>query len=332
MLRRQTSQIYVAQPIYLLLEILVRLFTLGIFSVQGGAKAWFELILVTAALCASGYILWWQVPLLIAAIILATLAAGMFSILAPQYTEAENFANKRISTALQTISEYNLNEISTLSGSRLEQRLEQLHKAQRVFENNPKLVEQISELQSVLININQADHVATERVVVQREAYARQQRKLQELEKQRKEAEERREQAEADQKRQEWKVYQEKLKREAKLKTQHEALRQAAKNKESQAAAEREAWLYEQRKRENFTGGCPPDDRFDPPRCRPGYLIKVTLNKKEDGYDGIIWKPSDKEYDSIVPKWCYSSVQEAANERGRYRFRRPMNSQGKPRP
>lgn len=337
MFRNLVSQITILKPIYLLLEVLVRLFTLGIFSVEGGAKAWFEVILVTAALCASGYILWWQIPLLIAAIILATLAAGMFSVLAPQYLEVEKFqADKQISSALLTMSKYNLNEIYTLSGGRLEERLEQLHKAQKILEKNPKIVEQISELQLALTNINQSEHFASEKLVIQRETYARQQQELQELEKKRKEAEERKRQEEADLRRQEWRAYQERLRRDAELKAQQEKLRQEAKEKEKQEASDRERarlnWLYEQRRRENFTGGCPPDNRFDPPRCRPGYPVKVTLNKKEDGFDGIIWKPSDAEYDSVTPKWCYRSVPEAEAERGKYRFRRPKNSQGELRP
>ncbi len=69
-----------------------------------------------------------------------------------------------------------------------------------------------------------------------------------------------------------------------------------------------------------------------PPIYRPGYPIKVTLNKKEDGFDGIIWKREDTEYNSITPKWCYQSVQEAEEEKGQYRFRRPKNNQGKLRP
>ncbi|MGB3239348.1 MAG: hypothetical protein WBB29_13700, partial [Geitlerinemataceae cyanobacterium] len=72
--------------------------------------------------------------------------------------------------------------------------------------------------------------------------------------------------------------------------------------------------------------------RYNPPKCRVGYPIKVTLNKKEDGFDGIIWKPSDTEYDAVTPRWCYQSVDEAKNERGQYRFRRPKNSQGRSRP
>ncbi len=218
-----------AQPTYLLLELLVQLFTLGIFSAEGGAKAWFELVLVAATLCACGYIVWWQIPLLIIAIILATLAAGMFSILAPQYLEESNVeVNKRIAAALQNISKYNLNNISTLSGNGLEKRLEQLRKAQQIFEKNPKIIEQISELELVFDNINRAGRIATQKVESQREAYEYQQKQRQELKKKHREAQEKRKQEEA-----ELKIKQEK-------------------------------WLYEQRKREKYTGGCPPDNRYDP--------------------------------------------------------------------
>ena len=56
---RGLSQTSTIHPIYLLSETPIKLFTLGIFSVESGAKAYFELILVIAALCASGYILLW---------------------------------------------------------------------------------------------------------------------------------------------------------------------------------------------------------------------------------------------------------------------------------
>lgn len=337
MVSKDLSQIRLAQPTYPLLGLLVQLLTLGIFSVEGGAKAWFELVLVTAALCASGYIFWWQVPLLIAAVFLSTLAAGMFSVLAPQYLETGSFeANEEIASVLRTISKNNLSEISTLSGDKLEQRLKQLYKAQQIFESNPRIVEQISELQSALDNINQARHIATEKVGVQRETYAHQQRQIQKLEKQRKEDEEERKREQNELKTREWEANQEKLRLDAELKAQQEGLRKAAKEKEEQEASKKKEawmiWLHQQRRREEFTGGCPPDDRYEPPRCRPGYPIKVTLDKKPDGFDGIIWKPSDTKYDSIRPRWCYTSVQEAEGERGRYKFRRPLNNQGSPRP
>ncbi len=109
----QTSRIH---PIYLLGgEILIKLFTLGIFSVESGAKAYFKIILVTAALCASGYILWWQIPLLlVTTIISGTLAAGMFSVLAPQYLSGPNSIepDKLILKSLKKISEDNLEKIS----------------------------------------------------------------------------------------------------------------------------------------------------------------------------------------------------------------------------
>jgi hypothetical protein len=312
MVSRDFPQIELKQPTHSLLELLIELFTLGIFSVEGGAKAWFELILVTAVLCLSGYFLWWQIPLLIATIILATFAAGMFSVLAPQYLDTGNFrANEKIAATLQVISDYNLNEIPTLSGNRREKRLEQLYKAQKIFERNPKIVEQISELRSIFNNINQVCDIAEEQ------------------EKQRKESEEKKQQEEADRKRRESEARQERRKREAELKAQQEKVRQAAKEKEEQEASQQEkiwkTWLYEQRRMENFTGGCPPDNSYEPPRCRPGYPIKVTLNKKEDGFDGIIWQPSDTGYEKVKPRWCYKSVQEALAERGKYRFRRPKN-------
>ena len=277
---------------YLLLELLVKLFTIGIFSVEEGLKAWFELILVTTAICASGYLLWWQVPLLIIVVILSPIAAGMFSLLAPVYMNSENFtANNQFASSIQFISDYNLKEISRLSGDDLEQRLKQIHEVQKIFNENPKLVEQISKLQLALDNINQTYDVAVTKVT---HNYKVKQRKKYE---------------EAELKRKEWEDYQESLKKAAELKTRQEK------------------WLNEQRRKAQFTGGCPPYNK----KCRDGYPIKVTIDKKEDGFDGIIWKPSDTEYKGIEPKWCYKSVEEAEKEHGKYKFRRPRNNRGKTR-
>ena len=75
-------------------------------------------------------------------------------------------------------------------------------------------------------------------------------------------------------------------------------------------------------------GGCPPDRSSGAVKCPPGYPIKVTLNldKKKDGYDGVIWQPSDGlNYERVTNlKWCYQSVEDAEAESGRYRFRRPI--------
>ena len=270
MASRNLPQIGLSLP-HLWLELLVKLFAIGIFSVEGGAKAWFELILVSAALCASGYILWWQIPLLILAIILGTLAAGVFSLLAPKYMEAKDLtATHQIASTLKTLSEYNLKEISSLSEDDLEQRLEQIYKAQQILEKNPKLVEQLSELQSALRNINQSHNIASAEI-----------KNINQVK--------------------------EKKKKEAELK-----------RKETES---------------EFTGGCPPDYRYSPPRCREGYPIKVIKDKKLDGADGIIWKPSDTEYKKKVKNIfrCYKSVEEAEKECGKYRFRRPKNSNGEPR-
>ena len=277
---------------HLLLELSVKLFTIGIFSVEEGSKAWFELILVTAAICASGYLLWWQVPLLIIVVILSPIAAGMFSLLAPVYMNSENLtATNQFASTIQFISEYNLKEILKLSGGDLEQRLKQIHEVQKIFNENPNLVEQISKLQSALDNINQTHDIAVAKVTHNNKV------------------KERKRYEEAELKRKEWEDHQENLKKIAELK------------------ARKEKWLNEERRNAQFTGGCPPYNK----KCRDGYPIKVTIDKKEDGFDGIIWKLSDTQYEGIEPKWCYESVEEAEKEHGKYKFRRPKNSRGKPR-
>lgn len=277
---------------HLLLEPLVKLFTIGIFSVEDGLKAWFELILVTTAICASGYLLWWQVPLLMIVVVLSPIAAGLFSLLAPVYMNSENFTtSNQFASTIQFISKHNLKDISSLSGDKLEERLKQIHEVQKIFDKNPKLVEQISRLQSALDNINQTRDLAVTKVSHYKKVKERQKHEEVEL------------------KRKQWEYHQEGLKKVAELK------------------ARQDKWLNEERKNAQYTGGCPPING----RCRDGYPIKVTLNKKEDGFDGIIWKPSDTEYEGIEPKWCYETVESAERERGKYKFRRPKNNRGKAR-
>lgn len=330
---RDLSSIRSSQPIYLLGEVLIKLFTLGVFSVESGAKAYFELVLVIAVLCACGYILWWQIPLLLATIIFGTLAAGMFSVLAPQYLLGPNSmeADKFILNSLKKISEDNLKEISKLSGQALEERLICFYKAQKILEDHSNLASNIAELDKILDNIKQSRYTATERIEIEikEEAYRRKQ--SEDLEKQHKanESRQRKEQEDRDKEIQE--AYQEKMRHEAKVEAQQEKKRKEAQATKIKENSEQKRiwneWLNDQRMREDFTGGCPPDHQYDSPRCRPGYPVKVTIAKKEDGFDGIIWQPSDKKYDSVVNfKWCYESVKEAENESGKYRFRRPQKS------
>ena len=301
-------------------ETLIKLFTLGIFSVESGAKAYFELILVIAALCASGYILLWQIPLLLVTIIFGTLAAGMFSVLAPQYLSGPNSIepDKLILKSLKKISEENLEKTSQLSGQALKDRLICFHRAQKILENHSNLASYIMELDQVLDNIKQSYDEATEKIEIEEESYRRKQ--SEELEKQREASEARRRKEEEDRDRKIQEAHQEEMRQAAEPKSQQEKQRKAdlaEKEKEEEDYEQKRRWrewLEEQRRQKNFTGGCPPDNDYDPPRCRPNYPIKVTLNlnKREDGFDGIIWQPSDTEYETASrPKWCYSSVDEA---------------------
>jgi len=66
---------------YQLLDLLARLFTIGIFSTTGGVKTWFELFLVIATLAACGYLIWWQAIFLILILIFGALAAGLLTLL-----------------------------------------------------------------------------------------------------------------------------------------------------------------------------------------------------------------------------------------------------------
>ena len=320
-------KIQLIDPRYLLLELLVKLFAIGIFSVEGGVKAWFEFILIVTALCACGYVLWWQIPLLVLVIILSPIAAGLLCLTIPEYMDSRNLtANDQITSALKIISTYNLNEISTLSGDALDKRLEQFLKAKKIFEDNPTIFEKISKLQSVFDDISQAYDMADEMIEYQHEIDAERNRQF---ERERQKNEDRRRREQEDQLKREQEAYETRLKEEA-IKNEQEKIRQKAREKAHQEAIkrkkEREAWISEERRKAKYTGGCPPDGNSGEARCPHGYPVKVTLYKKEDGYDGIIWDPSDGiRYEKIKPEWCYQSIREAELESGKYRFRRPKN-------
>jgi len=280
---------------YLLIEILIRLFTLGIFSVEGGIKAWFELLLVSAALCACGYILWWQIPFLIIVIILGPIALGMFSVIVPIYTkktpETPFISPKNpVITILKYISNYNLHSTSNFSADQLQQYLEKTYKAEQIFKRHPKLIEQIPEIQSIVRNIETDINITSNKLEVYRQK------------------EENRKKEEAELNRKEYEAKQERLKKEALTK------------------AARKSWLDEQRRINKFTHGCPPDDEDGELICREPYPVKVGSKRTKDGYDGIIWEPCKGKYKEVIPLWCYQSVSEAQKEKkknGDSKFRVP---------
>jgi phosphate/sulfate permease len=316
-------KIQLPQP-YLLLELLAKLFIIGVFSVEGGIKAWFECILLITALCGCGYLIWWQIPFLVLVIILSPIVAGLFCLTIPQYVDSKSLtANDQVISALKIISVYNLNEISTLSGASLDTRLEQLLEAKKILQDNPGIFDKISKLQSVFDDINQTYEVANETIEYQHEVDAERNR---EFERQRQRDEERRKREQDEKLRRDKEVYQAKLKEEA-IKDEQEKIKQKERDKEQQEEIERQhqraAWIREERRKANYTGGCPPDRSSGEARCPPGYPVKVTSHKTEDGYDGIIWQKKHKKYPSIKPEWCYRSIQEAEAEREKYRFRKP---------
>jgi hypothetical protein len=262
---------------YEIIELLTKLFTIGIFSVQGGAKAWFELILVIAVLFACGYLAWWELSFLILAMILGTLAAGIFAIIAPQYVnyqdvEAQNqfSATQLTIDLLNKISINKVGEVNLLSGQNLLEHLIKLEKALEVFRKYPDLLENLSKLNETLNNINEELSFARDKAQVEEKARTQKEQQEADLRKQRHEAEQ-----------------------------------------------ERQRQLTQKRREFGFAGGCPPDDSYDPPRCPANYTIKVTLNGTTDGYDGIIWKPEDGEYSGITPVWCFESLEEARKETSR---------------
>jgi signal transduction histidine kinase len=267
------------------LTVLIELFTIGIFSVQGGAKAWFELILLIAVLFACGYLAWWELSFLILAIILGTLAAGIFAIIAPQYVNYQNLEAQQNKFSATQLTIYLLNKISVnkvgevnlLSGLDLSEYLIKLEKALEIFRKYPDLLEKLSELNEIFNNIDKELSFARDKAQKEQQARAQKEQQEADLHKQRQEAEQ-----------------------------------------------QQQRQLIEKRREFGFAGGFPPDDSYDPPICPANYTIKVTLYGTDDGYDGIIWKPEDgKKYD-VKPVWCFESVTEAEKETNK-KLRRPKN-------
>lgn len=226
----------------LLIGLLTRLFAVGIFSTEGGAKAWFELTLVTAALCACGYILWWQVPLIIIAILLGTLAAGMISVLAPEYVETTQLTgSKSFSASLKAVSGYNLEKVSNLTGNELIEHLEVINKARAIFSAHPDIADRISDFQEVLTNIEQSLNVTSQKI--QNEQLIRIfQRQQEEAEKQ---EQLRRQQREAERQEQLRQQLKQQLKRQ-----QEEVERKRQKEQAEKQNTERQEQLRQQLKRQ----------------------------------------------------------------------------------
>lgn len=273
---------------YELLSLLVKLFALGIFSTEKGSKAWFELILVAGALCASGYLIWWQIPLLLLSIFLGTLAAGMFSVLCPQYLSENQSVqvDSQVSKTLSIISRFNAIQLENLSELELAARIKTIQKAIRILESHPEILKEASGFLSTLevLETSRDFALAKSEYLREKSEALRIQSKLIEKERQRR--------------------------------TREDRIRKQQKVEEQQNK------LEAIRKEEGFTGGCPPDNRDTEPTCPLGYPVKVTLHGTEDGYDGIIWSASHGKYLTIKPRWCYKSVEEALQEK-RYRFREP---------
>ncbi|AFY40023.1 hypothetical protein Lepto7376_3867 [[Leptolyngbya] sp. PCC 7376] len=154
------------QPLFLsLFELITELFALGIFSVEEGPKAWFELILVTAALCGACSMVWWQTVFVLLSIFLATLAAGMFSVLSPQYLKANNQGvDQQIVSKLNKISQKTLKEIPKLSETEANIRLKKLAKFNKKISSYQNLVDLIPEIQDTFDNLEVAYEDIREKV------------------------------------------------------------------------------------------------------------------------------------------------------------------------
>lgn len=290
------------------LDLFTRLLTVGIFSTTGGAKAWFELFLVIATLASCGYLIWWQAIFLIFILIFGTLAAGLLTVVYPQILTTEQFTSGGVAVStLDKISRDKIQEATHLSGDALTKHKDTLLKAAKILQEHPTLLEDLTQLKTVFQNIEK-DCGAT-------------QAKIQIEEEEARKIENRRRVAEQERRRQEAEL--ERRRQEAERKQQQQLAEQATKTQDvERRALER---LQQRRREVGFSGGHPPLNFNSVLGCHPDYPIKVTLNGTDDGYDGIIWCPSDgQRYHNVVnPKWCFRSVQEALADRGNYRLRRP---------
>jgi len=296
---------------YQLLDLLARLFTVGIFSTTGGVKTWFELFLVIATLAACGYLIWWQAIFLTLILIFGALAAGLLTLVYPQILMTQQFTSEGFAvSALESLSRENIREATHLSGDALQKHKDTLLKAAKILQEHPTLLEDLTQLKSVFQNIEQ-DYETT-------------QIKIQVEEEEAKEIERRKNVAEQERRKQKIKL--DRQRQEAEQERQQQLAKQISKRLENerQTAAE----LERQRREVGFSGGHPPLNIYGTLTCPPDYPIKVTLNGTSDGYNGIIWIPEDgKRYQNVTDlKWCFRSIAEALADSGKYKLRRPLNS------
>ena len=265
-----------------IIELLIKLFTIGIHSSEEGPKAWFETLAVTATLMACGYLVWYQGIFIILTLIFGAIAAGMFVFLAPAYTIQNNIATKPAINTLKTISRIKTERVNSLTGNKLiEEKNRQIKAINELTQNFPSLIQDYPELGEIFETIrqgaieasNKADIEKQERICREQEAQKQREETERKLNEQKARAE------------QEW------------IRQQQEQQRQQQK---------RERTLNELRARAREPSGYPPDPN-NPKHPPPGYPIKVTKNNPPPPYEGIYYRPDDYDYWDYNADWWFES-------------------------
>ncbi|MBW4546324.1 MAG: hypothetical protein KME25_18040 [Symplocastrum torsivum CPER-KK1] len=139
-----------------IIEVLLKLFTIGIHSSEEGPKAWFETFAVTATLMACGYLAWYYGIFIILSLIFGAIAAGMFVFLAPAYTIQNNIATKPAVNTLKTISRIKTERVNSLTGNELiEEKARQIKAINELAQNFPHLIQEYPELGKIFETIRQ---------------------------------------------------------------------------------------------------------------------------------------------------------------------------------
>lgn len=277
-----------------IIELLIKLSTVGIHSSEEGAKAWFETLAVTATLMACGYLVWYQGLFIILALIFGAIAAGMFVFLAPAYTIQNNVTTKPAINTLKAISRIKTKKLNELTGNELiEEKKCQINAINELEQKFPHLIEEYPELGEIFETIRQG---VTEASVKADSEEKERTRREQEKKKQREEAE--------------------RKFNEQKAKDEQELIRR--RQEEQRQQEKRERTLNEQRAKAGETSGHPPDPNN--PKYRPqGYPIKVTKNLTNESHEGIYYRQDDYDYWDYDAAWWFESEAHVP----KHKYRRP---------
>lgn len=278
-----------------IIELLIKLFTIGIHTSEEGSRAWFETLAVTATLMACGYLVWYQAIFIILALILGAIAAGMFVFLAPTYTVQNNIATKSAINTLKIISKVNTEKINSITGNELiEERNRQIKAINELAQKFPHLIQEYPALGEIFETIrqgateasNKADGEKRERIRREQEEQRQREEREQTLNEQRARA------------KQEW------IRREQEKQKQQE---------------KRERTLNELRARAGEPSGHPPDPNNPKLSPSPDYPIKVTKNSPDKQHKGIYYTPDDYDYLKYNADWWFESEAHVP----KHKYRRP---------